>query len=299
MRAAEHPLWHRLQTLEVHDPVTHDKFLERLRLEQGWSRGYVERVWQEYERFLFLTCVAGHAVCPSDGVDQAWHQHLTFTRSYWQDLCENILGRRLHHDPSRGGSCELAKHVHMYEQTLEAYRHWFGAAPPTEIWPDAAQRFSGEDRFQRVDRARYWVLPKQTWLRSKHRWLIGGLSGVGGIGGACLAWMPPATPIWNPWTWMGPDFLVLYLVVLVLGVMLAFWLQKQMLAPELDYSGKLTELETAYLAGGPARCLQTAIVILIGRGHLKYQEHKKSWWQKIVRIQAALPLPPQLAPSRR
>lgn len=47
-------------------------------------------------------------MCPSSEVDQAWHLHLAQTRSY-QKMCEEVLGRCLHHDKSREGPREAAR----------------------------------------------------------------------------------------------------------------------------------------------------------------------------------------------
>lgn len=77
--------------------------------ENGWSHRYAQRVMEEYKRFTFLAVVAGHPVSPSDPVDQVWHLHLSYTRSYWQDFCPNILQTPLHHEPSRGGRSEQLK----------------------------------------------------------------------------------------------------------------------------------------------------------------------------------------------
>lgn len=118
-------------------------FAQRLAHEQAWSTRYAHRVIVEYKRFLALTALAGHVVCPSQQVDEAWHLHLLYTRSYWKRLCKEVLGRELHHSPSQGGAVEDDKHRRMYEQTLESYRRIFGEAPPPEIWPSPAQRFEG------------------------------------------------------------------------------------------------------------------------------------------------------------
>ena len=66
----------------------------RLASENGWSREYAVRVMQEYRRFAFLAVAAGHPVSPSDAVDQAWHLHLVYTRSYWDEFCaiEGLFG---------------------------------------------------------------------------------------------------------------------------------------------------------------------------------------------------------------
>ncbi len=120
-------------------------FAQRLAHEQAWSTRYAHRVIVEYKRFLALTALAGHVVCPSEQVDEAWHLHLLYTRSYWKRLCKEVLGRELHHSPSQGGAVEDAKHRRMYEQTLESYRRIFGESPPPEIWPSPAQRFEGAE----------------------------------------------------------------------------------------------------------------------------------------------------------
>ena len=84
---------------------------------------------------------AGHEVTPSDEVDQAWHLHLTYTRSYWDGLCDAVLGRALHHGPTKGGQAEGDRFENQYERTLASYRAAFGEEPPEDIWPPSAVRF--------------------------------------------------------------------------------------------------------------------------------------------------------------
>src|SRR5688500_5011165 len=103
-------------------------------------------------------------MCPSEDVDQVWHLHLTFTRSYWEDLCPRVLGRSLHHGPTRGGPQEREKHHRMYEQTLESYRRFFGEAPPAGLWPPVEQRFTAAAQYVRVNRRTAWVVNKPRWL---------------------------------------------------------------------------------------------------------------------------------------
>jgi len=71
-------------------------------------------------------------------VDEVWHQHLTYTRSYWVDLCQGVLGRELHHFPSAGGPEEDVKHREWYKATLRLYTATFDAEPPADIWPAQA-----------------------------------------------------------------------------------------------------------------------------------------------------------------
>ena len=53
--------------------------------------------------------VAGHPVTPSREVDEAWHLHITFTHSYVERLWGEIIGRMLHHNPTKGGDAQAEK----------------------------------------------------------------------------------------------------------------------------------------------------------------------------------------------
>ena len=128
--------------------------------ENGWSHGRARRVVEEYRRFLFLACSAGHPVTPSDAVDQAWHLHLAYTRSYWEDLCGEVLGRPLHHGPTRGGPAEGAKFRDWYARTLASYEGAFGSPPPSDIWPAPRERFAAAPHFRRVNTRDCWVIPR-------------------------------------------------------------------------------------------------------------------------------------------
>jgi len=149
-------------------------FAARLARENCWSRRYAERAIEEYRRFMFLAVAAGHPVTPSDQVDQVWHLHLLYTRSYWDEFCGAVLGEPIHHGPTRGGHQESAKFHAWYDRTLESYRRMFGVRPPPDIWPDGAIRFGEDLRHMRVNAGRNWIIPK-AWLVP--RWMRG-------IGGA-------------------------------------------------------------------------------------------------------------------
>ncbi|MEZ6016229.1 MAG: hypothetical protein R3F49_14005 [Planctomycetota bacterium] len=153
-------LWSRLQRFEFDAPGASLSFSKRLARDNGWSHAFALRVIEEYRRFLYLCCAAGHPVTPSDEVDQAWHLHLCYTRSYWEDLCSETLGRPVHHGPTRGGRSEGAKFEDWYERTRASYRAHFGAEPPLDLWPSNAVRF-GSQRFERVDRAQQLVIPRR------------------------------------------------------------------------------------------------------------------------------------------
>src|ERR671922_2405479 len=135
-------------------------FSRRLARENDWPTDYTRRVIEEYKRFAFLAMVAGHPVTPSDPVDQVWHLHLTYSRSYWGDFCPNVLGKALHHEPTRGGWAEQWKFYEWYRHTLESYERLLGYPPPSDIWPDPAIRIGGEEHFVRINQGRYLLIPQ-------------------------------------------------------------------------------------------------------------------------------------------
>ena len=120
-------LWRRIQSFSFDDGDVDHPFAARLARENRWSAEFTARVIEEYRRFVFLSVAAGHAVTPSKIVDEAWHLHLIYTRSYWERLCPLVLGRPLHHEPSRGGAQEEEKFREQYRKTLASYRRFFPA----------------------------------------------------------------------------------------------------------------------------------------------------------------------------
>ena len=140
-------------------------FTSRLAREQGWSHVHAGRVVVEYKRFLVLAMCAGHAVTPSAQVDQVWHLHMIYTRSYWHGLCRDTLGRELHHGPTLGGADEAAKFFDWYEHTLQSYRRIFESEPPEDIWPPPGERFADRGTERWVNTADFWLIPKPSWLK--------------------------------------------------------------------------------------------------------------------------------------
>ena len=120
MPATDPDLYARLLRFAIDDGTPDLSFEARLARENGWSTDFAGRVVAEYRRFVCLAMTAGHTVVPSEQVDQAWHLHLTYTRSYWERMCGDLLGRPLHHGPTRGGTQEAAKFHDWYGRTLDS-----------------------------------------------------------------------------------------------------------------------------------------------------------------------------------
>jgi hypothetical protein len=136
-------------------------FVRRLAREHRWTQRYADRVIIEYKRFLALTVLANHVVCPSEQIDQAWHLHLVYTHSYWKRLCKDVLHKELHHSPSHGGTLEHHKHVDLYQRTLDSYRVVFGEYPPADIWPAVARRFGSDVQAARVNTTEHLIISKR------------------------------------------------------------------------------------------------------------------------------------------
>lgn len=181
-------LWQRIAAFEIDESGAEHPFSVRLAQEQGWSRAHARRVLEEYKRFAFLAVTAGHPVTPSKSVDQAWHLHLIYTRSYWGEFCPHVLQRPLHHEPSRGGSHDQVKYTVQYRQTLESYANAFGTVPPDDIWPKPAAACHAP-RPSSVGQLRTWVPVAAVSL------------GLGGCASTVIAMSL------NPLDYAGPQFL--------------------------------------------------------------------------------------------
>jgi len=208
-----HFLWDKLQDFRISQGDEDLTFSKRLARENGWSLSHAGQVYQEYLRFVYLAVAAGHPVTPSEDVDQAWHLHLCYSRSYWQDLCEGILQKPLHHGPTRGGHQEGLRFHEQYQRTLESYRNHFGEEPPADIWPVPAMRFGPQNRYVRVNLNESFVLPR------KAIYLLGAIFSASFLLSGCFSTVERAmSGYWG-------NIVIVLLGVLILGCIL-YWLRK-------------------------------------------------------------------------
>ena len=164
-------LWQKISDYSLDEPGSDLTFTQRLARENGWSLRFARRAVEEYKRFMFLAVAAGHPVTPSEQVDQAWHLHLIYTRSYWDEFCGQVVGRPVHHGPTKGGNDEDSKYHDWYERTKESYRRLFGQEPPEDIWPASSARFGDDLAERRVNTKRNWIIPKPRLPRIAVIWL--------------------------------------------------------------------------------------------------------------------------------
>ncbi|MEE8333517.1 MAG: hypothetical protein V3R85_06680 [Alphaproteobacteria bacterium] len=157
---AADPLWQAISEYAFDRGGTVYKFVDRLAREQGWPRLYAEAAIGEYRRFCYLAGKADHVVVPSDAVDQVWHLHLLYSEDYWDVFCADVLGRKFHHAPSRGGATETLEMRQLYAKTLSAYAEIFTTPPPPAFWPETSERFMYSGRYRRVDMWNYVTIPR-------------------------------------------------------------------------------------------------------------------------------------------
>ena len=154
-------LWSKIQNFQLDEPDVKFPFSKRLARDNNWSHEFAKDVIEEYKKFIYLCCTSTDPITPSDSVDQAWHLHLTYTKSYWKKFCGETLNREIHHNPTKGGNSERNKFSDFYDRTFELYNTEFGIDPPKHIWWNGKKRFKEID-FRRINMSQNWIIPKPT-----------------------------------------------------------------------------------------------------------------------------------------
>jgi len=278
MLEKQQQLYQRICAYELDDPSHEIGFLAHLMRANGWSRPFALGAIEEYRKFVFLALVADHPVTPSDQVDQVWHLHLLFSDAYWNDFCPRVLGRPLHHHPTKGGQEERDRFHGLYRATISSYRQHFGE-PPADLWPPVDVRFGRDLQMQRGRIRRPFRLWRcgPGWRRWRWSVPMGGLLIGLGVIGSALASAAAGARSADPPPESG-DLLLGLLVTpivcitsLMLGLAVSSWLLRPLLlqpsglsdVPQLDYE------DLAFLSAGPTRVLEMGLASLVLQGVLR------------------------------
>lgn len=159
MTTDQQTLWVKIRNFELDELNSSLTFTDRLARENGWTIEYSIRAIHEYKKFIFMLCISDYPLTPSDQVDQVWHLHLLYTKSYWVKFCQELIGKQIHHGPTKGGKEEGLKYNDHYEKTLRFYKNIFERDVPDDIWPSTEIRFSNI-HFQRLNLRENWVIKK-------------------------------------------------------------------------------------------------------------------------------------------
>merc|ERR1711964_442295 len=130
----------------------------RLASKMGWTEERMHKTISEYFRFISLVMLHSKGemtleVTPSQDIDETWHNHMLFTRSYISFCNKYNNGEYIHHQPSYrddgsrpgGFDASLSREENnrillaAFRQTREAYKHAFGAEAPEEVWGTAGE----------------------------------------------------------------------------------------------------------------------------------------------------------------
>ncbi|SMC81338.1 hypothetical protein [Moheibacter sediminis] len=132
-------LWNAIEDFDFDVPLSEFNFSTRLAKENFWTEAFTHQAILEYKKFMYLAATSDSMVSPSEIVDQVWHEHLVFTKSY-QEFCE-LLGKQIQHIPSTHHKGELQKFKQAKEDTQVLYNKVFGEQP-RNIW-DKSDMFQG------------------------------------------------------------------------------------------------------------------------------------------------------------
>jgi hypothetical protein len=133
-------LWNRLQEFSLDAPNVDFPFSKKLAKEENWNVDFTKKAIEEYKKFVYLCCILPNGASPSEIVDKVWHMHLIYTQNYWEEFCPNILKRKLHHHPSKGGFAEKDKHQNWFSDTLKNYKKIFNQDAPEDIWNNTVKK---------------------------------------------------------------------------------------------------------------------------------------------------------------
>ncbi|MHA4811559.1 glycine-rich domain-containing protein [Flavitalea flava] len=280
-------LWEKIQNFRFDDEKATITFSKKLAAKQNWTSSFTKRAIDEYRKFILLCCISENGAAPSHAVDEVWHLHLTYTRSYWIDFCRDALGKEIHHFPSAGGDQEDYKHREWYDETLNLYYSIFGTYPPADIWPPAK-------RHSRKAPEKLKLVPKTIPVRLSFT----------GIAAICLLASIPFLFIWLvyntpfPFSLDGPEFLrffPLYGVFLFLAYILFCYLvnkrnQKITLA---HFPEEASPYQLANALYGRDRAVQVGIVDLIERDLLALDEEDNRF---VVKAYHYKPMPGETNP---
>lgn len=250
-------LWQNILQFSLDDPFATVKFSDKLAAQNNWTPAFTLRAINEYKRFIFLCCTAPNGASPSPVVDEVWHLHLTYTQNYWKEFCAGVLGKEIHHHPSKGGPSEKGRHQRWYAETLQLYKDVFGEEPPLDIWPPS--NLSNTNSQLLFDETKE---PNYANAYKKYIYVL---------------LLPFLIPFFfgrlHPFSLTGPQFLFFYAALLcaTLVYLLLTRIQKRNLIEDVVNNNTFHDANVYALARfvfGKTKAIETAIVDLVSKGIL-------------------------------
>ena len=136
----------------------HPGLLQRMEEKLQLDSKRVGELFQDMKRFLFLAGTMNKPLAPPEGIDEAWHNFILFTKDY-EEFCRTHFGRFVHHVPV-GPDDVASRDGRILRETIEAARAVFGeglssnwsygkekcsdkCAPSTNCQPSSRSKCSG------------------------------------------------------------------------------------------------------------------------------------------------------------
>lgn len=89
-----------------------DRLAKRITKDYGFDHDKASLIVEGTVQFLKLCADYPHErFAPSKLIDIGWHAFLLYTKEY-QDFCQRVAGRFLHHEPKEGSSIKIIKTSH-------------------------------------------------------------------------------------------------------------------------------------------------------------------------------------------
>jgi hypothetical protein len=94
-------LWHKIKNANLlTGDVDNNIFKNRLKAKYKWTEEKCDDLISQYKQFLFIAATSNESETPTQEVDEVWHEHILFTRDYFDDWTK-ILGKTIHHAPDK------------------------------------------------------------------------------------------------------------------------------------------------------------------------------------------------------
>lgn len=104
-----------LSTPLVEGDFKNSSIIQRvLKKHPEWTEEYVRTLISQYKRFLHLAANSEEECVPTKDVDEVWHEHILFTKDYFERW-SSFLGKVVHHNPEKFG--EYKDYSSAFEKT--------------------------------------------------------------------------------------------------------------------------------------------------------------------------------------
>ncbi|HTF02425.1 MAG TPA: hypothetical protein VK826_00305 [Bacteroidia bacterium] len=198
-------------------------------------------------------------VSPSSVIDQVWHLHLIYTKSY-DTLCE-LIGKKVQHIPATHNPEEGNRYVDARQRTHDIYQHEFGT-PPADIW-------SARTMMDTLN---------LTKARFKLRTVI--IATIVAFAVLCVPFYFLLQPVYIYIA--NPDFIISYALLFAAAILFMEFFNRVKLAQvfsefeKISFVNRLTPQELIYLQRGRTESVINGhINHLVNEGHIKIRSTDK------------------------